>query len=552
MKVTNDEQSLRLDSVDVLIVTALREEREAILHVLHPFHPRKTIPSPICYLCKLPTSDRQYKVAVTQLTQMGNVEAGIHITRAIAAVNPTIVLMVGIAAGVKGKVSLGDVIIARQVIYYEQRKETPRGPQPRPLATPVDPQLLSSTQNWVDNTWHASIDVTRPVGNRAVPRIHWGPLAVGDKVVADPNLVVQLQQLHSKIVGIEMESYGAALAAMKAPTRPRFLAIRGVSDYADEDKNDEWHEYAASAAATFAIAWLQSEPALTNNEARPVMSTQSESDGSLLLIRHLSMQYIAPETMIKALPPHFSTRNMSELLIDQTDLYREGRLTNPAKAVERQAHLQQYIDDHCRSYTHSTLAYFGIAHVPLLFHLGYQLTNKRCLSFFELNRYTGSWEHLESDAHGPPLLSCGLPSAINREVGDVILRISISDPIGLEDVSEIVPDPLASVHLYLEDPQRDVLASKGHLQAYGMQFRGILDRIHQRLPNRQCIHLFYAGPVSLAVYLGQLISPTIDRQIIVYNYIGDDQPRYSWGLDITSEMNPPVPARDASISAKES
>lgn len=32
----------------------------------------------------------------------------------------------------------------------------------------------------------------------------------------------------------------------------QFLAIRGISDYADSHKNDDWHAYAAAAAAAYA------------------------------------------------------------------------------------------------------------------------------------------------------------------------------------------------------------------------------------------------------------------------------------------------------------
>ena len=86
---------------------------------------------------------------------------------------------------------------------------------------------------------------------------------------------------------------------------------------------------------------------------------------------------------------------------------------------------------------------------------------------------------------------------------------------------------------------RDVLLSEGQLHDYGAAFRRLLDSIHEFLPNRERTHLLYAGPASLAVYFGQLISPTIDRSVVVYNYAGMDSPRYSWGLEITADMQSP-------------
>ena len=61
-------------------------------------------------------NDRNCRVAVTKLSQMGDVEAGTHATQAINALNPSCVLMVGIAAGVNSEIGLGDVIVSTQVI----------------------------------------------------------------------------------------------------------------------------------------------------------------------------------------------------------------------------------------------------------------------------------------------------------------------------------------------------------------------------------------------------------------------------------------------------
>jgi nucleoside phosphorylase len=87
-----------------------------------------------------------------------------------------------------------------------------------------------------------------------------GPIATGEKVVADTAFVAQLRRLHPKLVGIKMEAFGIAIAAANSRDRPRFLAIRGVCDYADPKKNDRWHTYAAESAAAFAIGFLRAGP----------------------------------------------------------------------------------------------------------------------------------------------------------------------------------------------------------------------------------------------------------------------------------------------------
>jgi len=526
--------------VDVLIVTALPEERVAVLRLLEDFGPVQVGDSPICYVCTLPASRGEYQVAVTQLSQMGNVEAGIHAARAIGELDPTCVLMVGIAAGIKGRVSLGDIIVSTQVIYYEQARQTPQGLECRPISIAADRLLLHSAQNYNDASWHSMIATGSPqCKGGSPPKVHFGPFAVGDKVVAAQSYAYALMNLHHKLIGVEMESYGIAAAAASASTRPRFLAIRGISDFADEQKDDSYRQYASTVAAAFAVGFLRSGPISPSALRAAPTEAPLEQPGSLIAIRHLSMQYIPPQTIIESLPSMFAGRSVTELLVDQTDLYADGRLSDPLEAAKRQADLECHIDSLLTSHPGASVSYFGIAHIPLLFYLGCRLTNKRRLHFFELNRYTGRWEYLQGEKEGPELKLDGLPIHANDKHGDVLIRISISNTVRSEEIAEIVPSPMASLHLHIEPPKRDVLVSERQLHDYGVGFRRMLDGIHEFLPNRKRTHVFYAGPVSLAVYFGQLISQTIDRKIVVYNYTTKDFPRYSWGLEITAQTDSP-------------
>lgn len=529
-----------LETVDFLIVTALPEERDAVLHLLQDFGPAQAGGSPIYYVCTLPTGKGEYKIAVMQLSQMGNVEAGIRAIQAIGELNPGCVLMVGIAAGIRGEVDLGDVIISTQVIYYEQAKQTPQGPEHRPIAVPADPLLLHSAQNYNDASWRDLVAAKNPQHKKAgPPRVHFGPFAVGDKVVADKSYVSGLMSLHPKLIGVEMESYGIAAAAASAPSRPRFLAIRGISDFADEQKDDSYRQYASSVAAAFAIGLLRYGPLSPNALRLAATDAPSEQPGSLIAIRHLSMQYIPPQTIIESLPPRFAGWGVTELSVDQTDLYADGRLSEPFEAAKRQADLAYHVNGLLNSHPGAPVGYFAIAHIPLLFYSGCRLTNKRRLHFFEFNRYAGRWKYLQGEKEYPALKIDGLPADVNDEYGDVLIRISISNTVRLEEVVEIVPSPIASLHLRIEPPQRDVLTSESQLHDYGAKFRRVLDSIHEFLPNRERTRVFYAGPVSLAIYFGQLIIQTIDRRVLVYNYTTMDSPRYSWGLEITAEIGSP-------------
>ena len=149
----------------------------------------------------------------------------------------------------------------------------------------------------------------------------------------------------------------------------------------------------------------------------------------------------------------------------------------------------------------------------------------------------GSWDLLQRGGAAPALTLSGLPSAVIWEQGDVVIRINVSYRVLEQAVAEVVAAPLASLELSLAQPQLDVVTSERQLRDYTQAFRQMMDQVHELLPRATCIHVFYAGPPSLAFCCGQQISKTIHPRIVVYNYFGKDVPRYSWGLEITQDCD---------------
>ncbi|THW02391.1 purine and uridine phosphorylase [Aureobasidium pullulans] len=83
----------------------------------------------------------------------------------------------------------------------------------------------------------------RPKRSFTYPAVHYGPIASGDAVIKDALFAQTIQEKHG-VLCFEMEAAG--LDAFPC------LVIRGISDYADTHKNDDWHPYAAAAAAAYA------------------------------------------------------------------------------------------------------------------------------------------------------------------------------------------------------------------------------------------------------------------------------------------------------------
>ncbi|KAF3916786.1 hypothetical protein ABW20_dc0108306 [Dactylellina cionopaga] len=80
--------------------------------------------------------------------------------------------------------------------------------------------------------------------------VHYGLIASGNKVIKDAEVRDNLNvNLGGNVLCVEMEAAGL----VNFPC----LVIRGICDYADSRKNDEWQEYAAAVAAAFAKELLE-------------------------------------------------------------------------------------------------------------------------------------------------------------------------------------------------------------------------------------------------------------------------------------------------------
>jgi hypothetical protein len=255
----------------------------------------------------------------------------------------------------------------------------------------------------------------------------------------------------------------------------------------------------------------------------------------LIAVRHQSMEHIPAKAILSALPSHLQDCDYTEIVIDQCDLFQNGRLIDPHQAARRQRDVEKQVAALLMRHPEAHLAYYGIAHIPLLFLAGYMLSHRRALLHFAEDRYTRSWDLLQRGGAAPALTLSGLPSAVVWEQGDVVIRINVSYRVLEQAVAEIVAAPLASLELSLAQPQLDVVTSEQQVRDYTQAFRQMMDQVHELLPHATCIHIFYAGPPSLAFCCGQQISKTIHPRIVVYNYFGKDVPRYSWGLDITQD-----------------
>lgn len=314
--------------VDILIITALAEELESICGYLRCEEKSYSADSALTYHHSSVSSlhnTMHYSVATTCLFGMGNPDSGVLASGAIRDLNPSYIIMFGIAGGIRSRVSLGDVIVSTRIFYYEQAKLRPTSVETRPYTFMADAILRNRLEDYASRV-------------KKDYSVKFGPFAIGEKIVADDATVASFQLYEPKLLGIEMESFGVATAANHATTRPRFIAIRGVSDHADEQKDDNWRQIALQNAAEFLVSFLECGT-LPQHPASPSHNLFADT---FIAIHHLSL-YRQPSIQSSLLPhlSEYTSTVVREVTIDQTEFFRNDTLLDPRKAFRKQQNFKR-------------------------------------------------------------------------------------------------------------------------------------------------------------------------------------------------------------------
>jgi nucleoside phosphorylase len=276
--------------VDVVVLTVVPPELEAARRALGlDDRHRQKHDGAVYYRGQLRSelAGRDYQIALGCVGVAGNPGTAAATASAISAFRPRAVLLMGIAAGVRGKVRIGDVILAERVVAYEPaallRTATGAREQPRPeidraphgmiqdaVAYRADPERLRQAFDRAGGK-----PVVPPPGRTAEYREHvatavWprlGTIASGEKLLRDPAKLLAVRKLHGKVEVGEMEAAGL-VDACRRHNLP-WLVVRGISDFGDELKDDRFHGLASCAAAAVLVDFLGYGLQLDDGLARP-------------------------------------------------------------------------------------------------------------------------------------------------------------------------------------------------------------------------------------------------------------------------------------------
>ncbi len=246
-----------MQPVDIGIIVVLPEELRAFLDLAKDYtpHPEADHDS---YLFTRGT----YRCAVTLVGEMGESQAAVFTDRLITALDPGIIVSMGIAGGVNDLLA-GDVHVPAQAVQYLQDgKAVPDGQSfklvPGAPAYRADYSLLKATRNlefrhreahaqWVadcaadfaellpDEAKRVALIAEGKVG-KAVKALADGHVATGPVVGAAKAFSDEMREHDRNIKSVEMESAAVLLAAQTRTHPKRAFALRGISDFGDEHK----------------------------------------------------------------------------------------------------------------------------------------------------------------------------------------------------------------------------------------------------------------------------------------------------------------------------
>jgi nucleoside phosphorylase len=270
---------------DVCLLTVIEPELEAAKAVLGlADRHRVKLPSTgsVYWTTKVFSrrANRDYTVAVGCIANAGNYDSAAAASEALFAFSPRCMLLVGIAAGIKGKVKLGQVVFSQRVVSYEpaslERNDAGattevRRPEIVRIGHSIH-QDVTAYQGWQahdrvrglcrvfkqqdfpDAKALESLGVSE---NDVAESIEIAPstIASGEKLLRDENKLRAIRKnIHGKTEVGEMEAAGFVTACLRS--RVDWLVIRGICDFGDPLKSDHFHNLASMRAAATAADFL--------------------------------------------------------------------------------------------------------------------------------------------------------------------------------------------------------------------------------------------------------------------------------------------------------
>lgn len=243
----------------------------------------------------------RYRLAILRQIEQGNGEAQEAARDLIDDLQPSLLLVVGIAGGLPSDdIGLGDVVLSTRVLDFsvearrfglETTYNVGGGPISKSIAAgianlgareselgdwwedlpPKPPVSVTRGKLYGPKDWQREVREKLQVhygkGVAArMPTFSTGPIASSDRLVKDPKVLLPWIRSARSILAVEMESAGVHRATRD---NTPMLSIRALSDIVGFKRQDAWTKYACASAAAFTRAYLRTRPVPLRESPKP-------------------------------------------------------------------------------------------------------------------------------------------------------------------------------------------------------------------------------------------------------------------------------------------
>lgn len=234
----------------IAILSALAEEQEGLLAYLHA--PQRVEHGGRIFW----TGRMQGLPVVLALSRIGKVAAATTATGLITHFGAAHMLFSGVAGGVGPDVQVGDVVVGTHYLQHDM-DASPLFPR---FEIPLSGRALFAADTALIANACEAFTRVQPALRKAryAARLHQGLIASGDRFVSSAAevsaLCGALAAAGHTPLAVEME--GAAVAQVCADYRVPFVAIRTISDRADDAAHVDFPRFVRETASQYACAFI--------------------------------------------------------------------------------------------------------------------------------------------------------------------------------------------------------------------------------------------------------------------------------------------------------
>lgn len=187
-----------------------------------------------------------------------------------------------------------------------------------------------------------------------------------------------------------------------------------------------------------------------------------------------------------------------------------------------------------RKYAARPIAYFGLADIPLTIDVGSRLDSTRSIALYQRDPEFDCWRSLNDAQPREPMrirfnneeLDSLGKTWLPVYAGPVALKVEISAEIIDQEIREATGcDDLPIVTLRSSYFKKSVVLTATELQEFVSQYRLMIDKIRERFPQNDSIHIFTATPCGPTLEIGRHTSARNYGPIHLYYYDRTKQPK---------------------------